>query len=117
MKLFVYGSLKRGFRHHRELEGAAFLRHGVTTSGFSLRVQGEYPALVREGTGVVHGEVFDVSDALIARLDAFEDAPRAYQRIEIVLADGTRAHTYAMSADALGGAPVVPGGRWREGQR
>ncbi len=117
MRLFVYGSLKRGFRHHEQLRGAECLGEARTAHGWSLRLQGEYPALVREGAGVVHGEVYSASARLLERLDAFEDVPHLYQRVEVDLSDGSRAQAYAMSHEAVRDAPVVAGGCWIERQR
>lgn len=73
-RLFVYGSLKRGARHHSELAGAAFLGEVRTAPGYGLEAAGEYWALVeRPGlSGSVSGELFEVDEPLLARLDRFE---------------------------------------------
>src|SRR6185369_8713827 len=44
VRLFVYGSLKRGGRHHDELEGATFVGEASTLPGYRLEVLGEYLA-------------------------------------------------------------------------
>ena len=46
VRLFVYGSLKRGGRHHDELAGAVFLGPATTVPGYRLEPLGEYLALV-----------------------------------------------------------------------
>lgn len=46
VRLFVYGSLKRGGRHHDELDGAVFLGEATTLPGYRLEPLGEYLALV-----------------------------------------------------------------------
>jgi gamma-glutamylcyclotransferase (GGCT)/AIG2-like uncharacterized protein YtfP len=46
VRLFVYGSLKRGGRHHDELAGAVFLGLATTLPGYRLEPLGEYLALV-----------------------------------------------------------------------
>jgi gamma-glutamylcyclotransferase (GGCT)/AIG2-like uncharacterized protein YtfP len=82
--LFVYGSLKRGGRHHDELEGATFLGLAETGPGYRLEREwlGEYLALVpAAGEGCVPGELFLVSLAKLPELDAFEGD--AYVRSEI----------------------------------
>ena len=73
-RLFVYGSLKRGGRHHAELRGARFLGEARTVPGYTVEQLGEYPALVATGgsEGTVRGELFEVDDALLALLDEFE---------------------------------------------
>ena len=46
VRLFVYGSLKRGGRHHDELAGAVYLGPATTLPGYRLEPLGEYLALV-----------------------------------------------------------------------
>jgi gamma-glutamylcyclotransferase (GGCT)/AIG2-like uncharacterized protein YtfP len=72
--LFVYGSLKRGERHHAELRGAAFMGKARTVEGYGLEAIGEYSALVeRPGwVGSVSGELFEVDEPLLRLLDQFE---------------------------------------------
>jgi gamma-glutamylcyclotransferase (GGCT)/AIG2-like uncharacterized protein YtfP len=111
--VFVYGSLKRGCRHHRQIAGGRYLGERSTGTGYRLVKFDGYPVLVR-GDGVVTGELYEVGAELLARLDRFEDCPELYQRDSLTLADGTRAHAYVMSEDAVEGLPEVPGGTWRE---
>lgn len=73
--------------------GARFVAEAETIDGHVLVAQGDYPALGR-GEGRVRGELFLVSDALLAELDLFEDCPRLYRRAEITLSDGSRALAY-----------------------
>ncbi len=112
-RLFVYGSLKRGFVHHERLARAEWLREASTAPGHGLIVQGVYPALVvvRGATSIVHGELYRVGDALLAELDEFEDVPRLYVRRAVVLDDGSAAESYfaARAADH----PVIADGVWR----
>ncbi|HEY6079313.1 MAG TPA: gamma-glutamylcyclotransferase family protein [Polyangiaceae bacterium] len=74
--LFVYGSLKRGQRHHAELQsgGARFLGEAWTEPGYALAAgPGDYVAMVRAAADSrVPGELFEVSAALLEALDAFE---------------------------------------------
>src|SRR5688572_19180393 len=86
LELFVYGSLKRGFRHHDLLLGARFHGETVTAAGYQLVLLGEYPALADGGDGTVTGELYSVENELLARLDAFEGAE--YERREVRLVSG-----------------------------
>jgi gamma-glutamylcyclotransferase (GGCT)/AIG2-like uncharacterized protein YtfP len=74
VRLFVYGSLKRGERHHAELRGAAFLGEARTVEGYGLEALGQYSVLVeRFGLpGAVSGELFEVDESLLRLLDEFE---------------------------------------------
>jgi gamma-glutamylcyclotransferase (GGCT)/AIG2-like uncharacterized protein YtfP len=112
-RLFVYGSLKRGFMHHARLSGARWLGEARTEAGHRLVVYGAYPALVVGGDGAVHGELWGVGDVLLAELDAFEDVPRLYVRRGVRLDDGSEAESYFAARDGEFGP--VPGGVWQKG--
>lgn len=87
VRLFVYGSLKRGGRHHDQLAGARFVGLAETGPGYRLEQLGEYPALVRirdaSSAASVKGELFEVDASQLPALDAFEGD--AYMRGQITL--------------------------------
>jgi gamma-glutamylcyclotransferase (GGCT)/AIG2-like uncharacterized protein YtfP len=110
--LFVYGTLMRGESNHGQLEGARFVGTARTSPAFQLVDLGEYPALLDGGSQAVAGEVYEVDDAMIARLDPFE-ASASYGRATIPLEDGRPAHAYLLPRGLLpGGRPIVSGD-WR----
>jgi gamma-glutamylaminecyclotransferase len=103
--LFVYGSLKREGRHHGELCGARFVAEARTARGFGLVPLGPYVALVDAPgrTTDVTGELFEVDEALLVALDAFEGDD--YERREVTVAyegmpNGVTAVAYFESARA-----------------
>jgi gamma-glutamylaminecyclotransferase len=82
--LFVYGTLKRGCRNHRQLADQTFVGDARTAPGFRLYNLGEYPGLVpvptdRDG---VRGEVWSVDAAGLKRLDRFEGVQEGLYRRE-----------------------------------
>lgn len=93
MLLFVYGSLKRGARHHDELSEGRFLDTARTAPRYSLCSHGEYPGLV-SGADVVSGELYEVTPELLKRLDEFEGCPEYFRRAKIALEDGREAMAY-----------------------
>jgi gamma-glutamylcyclotransferase (GGCT)/AIG2-like uncharacterized protein YtfP len=98
--LFVYGSLKRGQRHHQELFGARFAGRARTLPECRLLAVGEYPALA-VGDRSIEGELYEVETALLGRLEVFEGA--AYERRLVRLDDGRTAQTYfAVDAQSPG---------------
>lgn len=106
MKLFVYGTLKRGFGNHFLLRGAKFLREDsfkgqLYTSGIPFAIPGD---------GVVHGEVFDVPAELVPRLDSLEGHPDGYTRTEVSLHSGEFAEVYLWFHGPRG--ELVPDGRY-----
>jgi gamma-glutamylcyclotransferase (GGCT)/AIG2-like uncharacterized protein YtfP len=98
LPLFVYGTLRRGERNHHELGGSIFLRSVRTARGYAVCHVAGFPALL-PGTDEVSGELFDVDDDLLARLDVFEG--EAYARRLVELADGTRAQAYFLADSAI----------------
>src|SRR5437868_1974307 len=86
-RVFVYGSLKRGQRNHHYLDGQLFLGEATTLPRYRLFDYGPYPFLVEapQRGEAVKGEVWEVSDTVLLRLDELEEAPSLYQRGEIAL--------------------------------
>ena len=88
-RLFVYGSLKRGGRHHAELGGAPFLGEARTLAGYALEPLGEYLVLVEaRGPGCVPGELFEVEQHQLEGLDAFEGDAYARTSLTVVGENG-----------------------------
>lgn len=129
VRLFVYGTLMRGFELHRECfaDAPLTIERGVI-AGTLIHLPEGYPALL-EGEGWVHGELITLSpkwaEKLWPTLDEAESFIRAghpsnlYERVKrpVVRRDRTRvqAWTYVYSdpKDALSRGVVVPGGDWR----
>jgi gamma-glutamylcyclotransferase (GGCT)/AIG2-like uncharacterized protein YtfP len=93
VRLFVYGSLKRGGAHHEELRGSTFLAEARTIPGFELVTleleQISYRALVPAPgkPSSVPGEVFEVPAELLPALDEFEGEGQEYERRPVPLAE------------------------------
>jgi gamma-glutamylcyclotransferase (GGCT)/AIG2-like uncharacterized protein YtfP len=98
--LFVYGTLmdaspKRALRHFASVANLTIRSLGPATTTGVLYDLGWFPALV-QGDGTVHGELFEVADELLPRLDAYENAPRLYTREEVdVLNAGATVKAFA----------------------
>jgi gamma-glutamylaminecyclotransferase len=113
-RVFVYGSLLAGEPNHRALEGARFVGVAQTEPRYSLHDLGAYPALVADGTHAIVGELYDVDDEVLARLDRLEGHPEFYRRDHITLADGSDAETYFLPHAQAAGTPRVTHGDWRK---
>ncbi len=72
--LFVYGTLKRGFSRCPLLRDEQFIGQARTVPAFTLVDCGQFPGLVSRANGgvSVEGELWQVSDACISRLDEIE---------------------------------------------
>ena len=83
--IFVYGTLKKGFRNHHFLDGATFLTDATLTNGWKMLHLGGFPGMVKSDDPMdeVEGEVYRVSDDMIPALDRLEGVPTLYQRIPV----------------------------------
>lgn len=74
MRLFTYGTLKRGHRLSCHLAGQTYLGDARTLPEFRLHNCGWYPALVESSDGrAIRGELWDVDETTMNRLDEVED--------------------------------------------
>ena len=88
--LFVNGTLMRGQPLHRNLDGAIFLGEARTASRYRLySIEDSHPGMFRtDQAGVsVHGELYEVTDEVWARVEANE--PSNLYRGPVELDDGT----------------------------
>lgn len=87
--IFVYGSLKRGYRLHFLLAAQPFLGSAVTICQYRLFDLGEYPGLigpVSDGIAIT-GEVYRVTAECLQTLDEAEGVDsQLYSRRQVVLA-------------------------------
>ena len=97
--VFVYGTLLRGQRNHRYLDGASFLGAVRTRPSYTLVTLGAFPALRSTGTSAVPGELYAVEASGLADLDQLEGHPDFYRRGTVQLEDGRVASTYFLPID------------------
>lgn len=92
----------RGMRNHGELRSAAYEGSARTAPHYELVDVGPYPALLRNGTTSVAGEIYRIDEATLASLDRFEGHPHLFERIVITLDDGSVAQAYVYASRAQG---------------
>ena len=98
-RIFVYGTLKSDhFRHSSYLDGAQSIGP-ATIEGFTLySVNGRFPAAIRTEGKQVKGEVYDVDDATVRRLDYLESNGDMYNREQVQTEHGL-AWVYVMTKE------------------
>ena len=114
LPLFVYGTLMRGFPLHALLAGRADSVGDGEVAGLLFDL-GRYPAALRDGCGVIRGEVYRVKDpGLWLTLNSAEGSQ--YHRGEVgVRMAGGRLVTACIYwyVGPLGRAVPIPGGDYR----
>jgi len=73
-KVFVYGSLLSGLGNHRLLEDSKLIGNAITPPEFIMIDLGSFPGVVHvlEDGSTVVGEVYEVDDTTMKRLDHLE---------------------------------------------
>jgi len=112
--LFVYGTLMRGFRLHALLEGRANSVGDGEVAGLLFDL-GRYPAALRDGGGVIHGEVYRLTDPGLWRaLDSAEGSQYHRGEVGVRLAGGRQVTAYIYwHVGPLSQAVPIPGGDYR----
>ncbi len=94
MRVFIYGTLKRGHRADHRLEGQIFVARAETAYRYRLVDAGGFPGLVA-GNLRVRGELWDLTEDCLRELDDYEGVAEGnYERVPIELSDGSRVGAY-----------------------
>jgi gamma-glutamylcyclotransferase (GGCT)/AIG2-like uncharacterized protein YtfP len=113
MKLFVYGTLRKGQAAHDLLDGAEFVTSAWTQAEFTFVDMGGYPGLVDGGRTAVFGEIYEVQAATLTMLDRYEDVPHLYIRVTRVVA-GHEVALYLLPEEQAAGRARLGGGDWSQ---
>ena len=102
--VFVYGTLMRGQRAHAMLSGATYAGQ-YQLPDHAMYHLGRYPGIVPCPGERVFGEVYYVSRAMLAQMDAYEEEGSLYLRRRVQLqgeGDSLRAEAYIYNRDVTG---------------
>lgn len=112
MRVFVYGTLKRGYGNHtvmQDAEGIYITNAVIKGTMYDL---GTFPGVRLEGEGKIYGEIYYVgSQEGINRLDRLEGHPGFYKRREIDSSAGL-VNVYEINSRYIDKLPVIVGGMW-----
>lgn len=117
-KVFVYGTLRKGFgAHNLFMEGTEFVREDrisgtmYALGGFPGVKLGGADHFVTEGPKVV-GEVYQINDdETPKRLDSYEGYPNLYDRKQVETESGELAWVYEINPPQLPDR-IIPSGDW-----
>ena len=107
-RIFVYGTLKKGHRNNHYLSSSQYIKTAKTKTPSYIMKQycydprmideGQYPGISmcppQEKCGHVEGEVWEVDEKTLKRLDDLEDEGNEYTRTSVTLDDNTTAQVY-----------------------
>jgi len=106
VKIFIYGTLKRGQCRAHVLKDQRFLGPAATKLVYRLYNVGEFPALVEDEDGVsIEGELWEVDMPCLKVLDSIEGVPTLYERKAVALNDpalnDAQTYIYRQSVEGL----------------
>lgn len=116
MRLFVYGTLRKGYGNYRLLRGCRCLGTFRTVPGYRMYAAG-IPYVVHnpQSFASVEGELYEVDEVALSRIDDLEGHPVFYRRQIVRLSDGSSAFAYLMSWTRLPlNAKYVPSGKFSD---
>jgi gamma-glutamylcyclotransferase (GGCT)/AIG2-like uncharacterized protein YtfP len=122
-QLFVYGSLKTGFRLHPIIAGYVETPRQAAAGGlmFKAKSHNSFPYAIFGKGGTIHGELFTIrpetKSSLMRTLDAIEGHPHHYKRRVVKVVADNKEVEYAWVYDAQNVSHVstpIPSGIWEE---
>lgn len=112
IKVFVYGSLKKGLGNHDwHLGNADYLGKAETLPQYSLFSLGAYPGVITNGKTSIQGELYAVTADELEGLDRLEGHPAYYKREVIDTSDGA-AWMYLLPYQEYKDVPIIEEGIW-----
>lgn len=112
--IFVYGSLMRGQPNHHYMDGATYLGDGITLPEYAMVSMGGFPAVYANGDTAIMGEVYQVPDKVLDRMDRLEGHPIWYKRTPIKLVNRSKAEMYIMQSNNRERYSPIESGNWKE---
>ena len=80
MNVFVYGTLMKGCRNHRLLINEKYIGEGKIQNYGLYNVTSSYPGVIQKGGTSVLGEIYNVSEKTLEKLDELEGEGSLYIR-------------------------------------
>lgn len=108
--VFVYGTLMTNMRNHARLDekGTELIAHSAIIDGdfhmFPMKTGNGYTAPIvlygdsGESRGIVHGELYKISNTMLMKLDMFEGHPEVYRRVKLPIAHDSKTASRVMNA-------------------
>jgi gamma-glutamylcyclotransferase (GGCT)/AIG2-like uncharacterized protein YtfP len=88
--LFAHGKLRKGGSDNRLITGAGMLGQAVTEQDFALFLANKKPVITKRPVSKIKGEVYSITDDMLALIDRIEGHPRVNKReiVRVTLENG-----------------------------
>lgn len=113
MKVFVYGTLRKDEYNHIFVENSKFIKTAHTKPEWIFYDLGGFPAACANGSTAIFGEVYEVDQNTLDKLDILESHPEFYVRKTISLEDGEKVFAYILRDAHCSGCRVIESGDWK----
>ena len=112
IRLFAYGTLRKGSKGHRFLQSAILVAENQKLHGFRMYDNGFYPFVipVEDTKEFICGEIYEIPEEILPQLDHYEGVPSLYKRVFL---DAQQTYVYISQNQDIQDLPVVPNGDWR----
>jgi len=114
--VFVYGTLKSGYGNHALLQRSV-KGYSAVAPGINL-YKGDYFPFAMRGQGQAIGEVYEIDNALLKKLDDLEGHPMFYHRelTPVILDNGQTIKAWIYLYDKAHHYPIIADGNWQPKQ-
>ena len=111
--IFVYGTLKKGYGNHANcgLDQPPCVFVGKDKILGRIYSLGPFPGLKPNFDSKVYGEIYEVDDRTLQRLDRLEGHPRMYERKEVETENGKKVWAYFYNGD-VSNRHFIRSGEW-----
>ncbi|WP_411955287.1 gamma-glutamylcyclotransferase [Alkalibacillus sp. S2W] len=118
--VFVYGTLRYGERNHRIIAEEKLIAYQASIQGRMVDTELGFPAVVLDDSSWVYGEVYEVSEETLIKINALEGyEPKQdpyYERVQVEVKTDygfLNAYTYYMVAHQVKEWSTIASGDWR----
>ena len=113
-KVFVYGSLRKGFGLSPVLSSSDYVDTVQTKPKYTMYSLGAFPCIVKGGNTAITGEVYNISSDTEERLDMIEGVPQLYKKGKVEIKGFRNVLAYFMTKSSVKGLNVVESGDWSQ---
>ena len=113
IRIFVYGTLRRGEPYHHLMSACEYLGTRKTLPKYELVNIGHYPGLLSRGNTAVTGDLYLVDSETLDKLDEYEGYPEDYSReyVDLVGSEQAVAYMYRLNTDDCS---IISSGDWKK---